>query len=149
MDWCFGLVLWIGGLVGFPFTPYKKGFKFSSPNQCKPPTTVDGRNPTPPEKHWNDDSPANTNLYWSPMVSKGCRISSIHSRGKVPLTFTPQLDIQCHQGPATKPVDTANREALQTTSYCGWTKSISHHQEILAVHDCPDFYQQRMFPMVS
>ena len=41
--------------------------------------TVDGRNPTPPKKPWNDDSPVNTNKQWLPMVSKWCRISSIHS----------------------------------------------------------------------
>ena len=42
--------------------------------------TVDGRNPAPPEKPWNDDSPVNTNKQWLPMVSKWCRILSIHSR---------------------------------------------------------------------
>ena len=42
--------------------------------------TVDGRNPAPPKKPWNDDSPVNTNTQWFPMVSKWCRISSIHSR---------------------------------------------------------------------
>ena len=40
--------------------------------------TVDGRNPAPPKKPWNDDSLVNTNQQWFPMVSKWCRISSIH-----------------------------------------------------------------------
>ena len=43
---------------------------------------MDGRNPAPPKKPWNDDSPLkNPNDKWLPMVSKWCRISSIHSRG--------------------------------------------------------------------
>ena len=37
------------------------------------------RNPAPRKKPWNDDSPVNTNKQWFPMVSKWCRISSIHS----------------------------------------------------------------------
>ena len=38
--------------------------------------TVDGRNPAPPQKPWNDDSSANTNNQGFPMVSKWCeRIS--------------------------------------------------------------------------
>ena len=40
--------------------------------------TVDGQNPATPEKPWNDDSPLNTSKQWLPMVSKWCRISSIH-----------------------------------------------------------------------
>ena len=40
--------------------------------------TVDGRNPAPPKKPWNADSPVSTNQPWFPMVSKWCRISSIH-----------------------------------------------------------------------
>ena len=31
---------------------------------------VDGRNPAPPKKPWNDDSLVNTNQQWFPMVSK-------------------------------------------------------------------------------
>ena len=31
---------------------------------------MDGRNPAPPKKPWNDDSPANTNEQWFPMVLK-------------------------------------------------------------------------------
>ena len=42
-------------------------------------TTVDGRNPAPLKKPQNDESPVNTNEQWFPMVSKWCRISSIHS----------------------------------------------------------------------
>ena len=41
--------------------------------------TVDGRNPAPPKKPWNDDSPVNTHKHWFFVVSKWCRISSIHS----------------------------------------------------------------------
>ena len=37
------------------------------------------RNPAPPQNPWNDDSPASTNKQWVLMVSKWCRISSIHS----------------------------------------------------------------------
>ena len=33
----------------------------------------------PPEKPWNDDSTVNTNQQWFPVVSKWCRMSSIHS----------------------------------------------------------------------
>ena len=33
----------------------------------------------PPKKPWNDDSPVNTNKQWFPMVSKWCRILSMHS----------------------------------------------------------------------
>ena len=46
--------------------------------------TVDGRNPVPPQRPWKDDSPANTNKQWFPMVSKWCRILSIHSRSMGP-----------------------------------------------------------------
>ena len=38
---------------------------------------MDGRNPAPPKKPWNGDSPANTNKRWPPMVSTWCRSSSI------------------------------------------------------------------------
>ena len=41
--------------------------------------TVDGRNPAPPKNPWNDGSTVNTNKQWFPMVSKWCRILSIHS----------------------------------------------------------------------
>ena len=42
--------------------------------------TVDGRNPAPPKKPWNDDSPVNTNQPWFLIVSIWCEgISSIHS----------------------------------------------------------------------
>ena len=30
--------------------------------------TVDGRNPAPPKKPWDDDSSVNTNKHWFPMV---------------------------------------------------------------------------------
>ena len=40
---------------------------------------MDGRNPAPPQKPCNDDSPANTKKEWFPLLSKWCRISSIHS----------------------------------------------------------------------
>ena len=43
--------------------------------------TVDGQNPAPPKKPWNDDSSVNTHKQWFLMVSKWCRISSIHSMG--------------------------------------------------------------------
>ena len=52
--------------------------------------TVDGRNPAPPKKPRNDDSPVNTNKQWLPMVSKWCRISSIHSTGTPSLQKPPQ-----------------------------------------------------------
>ena len=41
--------------------------------------TVDGQNPAPPKKPWNDDSPVNTIKAWFAMVSHWCSIS-IHSR---------------------------------------------------------------------
>ena len=42
--------------------------------------TVDGgRNAAPPKRPRNDDSPANTNNRWFPIVLKWCRIWSIHS----------------------------------------------------------------------
>ena len=44
------------------------------------PSTVDGQDPAPPKKPWNDDSPVNTNKLSFVMVSKWCRISSIHSK---------------------------------------------------------------------
>ena len=31
--------------------------------------TVDGRNPAPPKKPWNDESNVNTNKQWFPMIS--------------------------------------------------------------------------------
>ena len=40
---------------------------------------MDGRNPAPPKKFWNDDSPVNANEPWFATVSKWCRMSSIHS----------------------------------------------------------------------
>ena len=46
------------------------------PASCR--NTVDGRNPAPPTKLWNDESPVNTNKQWFPRVSKWCWISSIH-----------------------------------------------------------------------
>ena len=54
-----------------------KASHFSCRTESAP--TMDGRNPAPPKKPWNDDSPANTNKQWFLMVSKWCRISSIHS----------------------------------------------------------------------
>ena len=48
---------------------------------------MEGRNPAPPKKPWNDDSPVNTNNQWFPMVSKWCRISSIHSRRSLSCSF--------------------------------------------------------------
>ena len=41
--------------------------------------TVDGHNPAPLKERWKDDSLVNPNKQWFPMVSKWCRISSIHS----------------------------------------------------------------------
>ena len=41
--------------------------------------TVDGRNPAPPKKPWNGDSPVNANEQWIPMASNWCRMLSIHS----------------------------------------------------------------------
>ena len=38
--------------------------------------TVDGRNPAPPKRPWNDGSAVNTNKQRFPMVSKLCRVSS-------------------------------------------------------------------------
>ena len=52
-----------------------------SPVANKGSNTVDGRNPAPPKTPWNDDSLVNTNKQWLPMVSKWCRILSIHSMG--------------------------------------------------------------------
>ena len=46
--------------------------------------TVDGRNPAPPKKPWNDDSLENTNKQGFPIVSKWCRILSIHCVTRVP-----------------------------------------------------------------
>ena len=40
---------------------------------------LDGRNLALAKTPWNDDSPVNTNKPWFSMVSKWCRISSIHS----------------------------------------------------------------------
>ena len=40
--------------------------------------TVGRRNPAPPKKPFYDDSPVNTGKPWFPMVSKWCRILSIH-----------------------------------------------------------------------
>ena len=41
--------------------------------------TVDGRNPPPPKKSWNDDSPVSTNQQWFRFVSNAIWVSSIHS----------------------------------------------------------------------
>ena len=44
--------------------------------------TVDGRNPAPPKKPWNDDSPANTNTPWvSHGFEAGCRPSTAQRSG--------------------------------------------------------------------
>ena len=40
--------------------------------------TVDGRNPAPPKKPWNDDPPANTNKQWFSMISKWCEMDFVH-----------------------------------------------------------------------
>ena len=40
---------------------------------------MDGRNPAPPKDPWNDDSLVDANQQWFAMVSKWCRILSIHS----------------------------------------------------------------------
>ena len=37
---------------------------------------VDGRNPAPPNKAWDDDCPANTNNSWFSIVSKWCEMDS-------------------------------------------------------------------------
>ena len=44
--------------------------------------TVDGRNPAPPKKPWNHDSPVHTNKQWLPMFFRGCDfwIWSIHQQ---------------------------------------------------------------------
>ena len=42
--------------------------------------SMDGRNPAPPKNPWGDASPVSPNKRWFAMVSKWCRISSIHSR---------------------------------------------------------------------
>ena len=42
-----------------------------------------GQNPAPPKNPWNDDSLVNTNRPWCPMVSKWCRILSIHGMARV------------------------------------------------------------------
>ena len=34
-------------------------------------STVDGRNPAPPKKPWNDESPVNTNQQWFRMFFSG------------------------------------------------------------------------------
>ena len=44
---------------------------------------LDGRNPAPPKKPWNDDSPVSTNKQLFPILSEWCRISSIHSRASL------------------------------------------------------------------
>ena len=58
--------------------------------------TVDGRNPAPPKKPWNRDSPVNTNKQLFPMVSIWCRISSIHSMvtvdGTIPFLLASELE---------------------------------------------------------
>ena len=46
-----------------------RGFRFH---------TVDGRNPAPPKKRWNDDSPVNINKQWICMVSKWCELDFVH-----------------------------------------------------------------------
>ena len=62
------------------------GGEFTNPNHNGIPFygvdnshTVDGQNPAPLQKPWNDDYLVNTSKLWFPMVSKWCRISSIHS----------------------------------------------------------------------
>ena len=40
--------------------------------------TVDGRNPAPPKKPWNDDSLVNDNQQWFPMVLKWCEMDFVH-----------------------------------------------------------------------
>ena len=40
---------------------------------------MDGQNPAPPKRPWRNDSPVDTNKQWLPVVSKWCRIMSIHS----------------------------------------------------------------------
>ena len=54
-------------------TPYRE------PLEQRPYThTVDGQNPAPPKKCWNDDSPQNTNEQGFPMVAKWCRMYLPH-----------------------------------------------------------------------
>ena len=48
--------------------------------------TVNGQNPAPFKKPWNDAPPANTNKLLFPAVSTWCSISSVDSR--FPLTPT-------------------------------------------------------------
>ena len=43
-----------------------------------PEPTVDGRNPAPPKKPWNDDSHVNDDKQWFPMVSSWCRSLPTH-----------------------------------------------------------------------
>ena len=44
------------------------------------PHTVDGRNPEPPKKPWNDDFSVNINQQWLPMVSM-VRTDFVHPQG--------------------------------------------------------------------
>ena len=68
---------------------------------------VDGQNPAPPKNPWNDGSLVNTNRPWFPMVSKWCRILSIHGTlalqmGSVLLKHISRMDcLRLHQRNAT------------------------------------------------
>ena len=59
--------IWMELTVGSEGAPHKQS------------GTVEGRNPAPPKKRWKDESSVNPNKQWFPIVSKWCRISSIHS----------------------------------------------------------------------
>ena len=71
----------------------------SGPHRC----TVDGRNPAPPKKPWNDESPVNANKQWFLMVSKWCRISSIHSMVHSAFSFVPRTQFWCPSGRQCEP----------------------------------------------
>ena len=64
--------------------------------------TVDERNPAPPMKARNDDSPANINKQWFPIVSKWCRISSMNSIYHSPFMTIHDHVLTCPKDPEIK-----------------------------------------------
>ena len=69
--------LWRDQIARRPFGKRCVGFSMN---------TVDGRNPAPPKKPWNDDCPANANNSWfQPWFESGVRwISSIRRNTYIP-----------------------------------------------------------------
>ena len=60
---------------------------------------MDGQDPAPPKKPWNDDSAVNTNTCWFPMVLKWCEMDFGHPQYYFQRSSLGQDVLATSQGP--------------------------------------------------